>query len=122
MPRKRFSLLATEDQEQAALIQWARTQPILTKGLYAIPNGGKRNVAEAKKLVDMGVLAGVSDLHLPYPSKGYHGLWIELKRGDGGRLTKPQAYWLHQMSEWGHMAVVCRGWMAAKRTLEDYLG
>jgi len=121
-PRKRFSLMATEDEEQAALITWARTHPILRNRLYAIPNGGSRNIIEAAKLSRTGVLAGVSDLHLPYPSKGYHGLWIELKRENGGRLTKAQAEWLHLMSADGHLAVVCRGWTAAKRTLEDYLG
>ncbi len=113
--------IATEDQEQIALIQWARMQPILKEGLYAIANGGYRNVAEAAKLKRTGVLAGVSDLHLPYPSKGFHGLWIEMKRVKGGVLSVPQKNWLDLMTEWGHLAVMCRGWDAARRTLEDYL-
>lgn len=111
----------TEDQEQAALISWARMVPILKKGLYAIPNGGKRNVREAKRLVDCGVLAGVSDLHLPFPSNGYHGLWIEMKRTTGGSLTHPQRKWLELMTSWGHLAVTCYGWDEARHVLERYL-
>lgn len=113
--------IATEDQEQAALIQWARLQPILKEGLYAIPNGGTRNLAEAAKLKRTGVLAGVSDMHLPYPSKGYHGLWIELKRSKGGRLTNEQCRWLDLMDGWGHKVAVCYGWDEAKQVLEGYL-
>lgn len=78
-------------------------------------------MAEAAKLKRTGVLAGVSDLHLPYPSKGYHGLWIELKRRKGGRLTNHQRLWLDLMDGWGHKVAVCYGWDEAREILEEYL-
>jgi len=114
-------IYASEDKEQEALIAWARLHPILKGLLYSIPNGGTRNPAEAAKLKRTGVLAGVSDLHLPYPSNGYHGLWIEMKRVQGGRLQKAQSEWLDKMNQLGFLAVECRGWDMAKKIIEDYL-
>lgn len=69
----------------------------------------------------MGVKAGISDLALFYPSRGYHGLWIELK-APGGRLTPPQARWLKLMEAAGY----CVGWfdsaLAAINAIRWYLG
>lgn len=59
---------SSEDTEQEIVMQWARINsgkwPELSL-LHHIPNGGARNAREAAKLKRMGVLAGVSDLHLP---------------------------------------------------------
>ena len=44
-----------------------------------MPNGGKRNPAEAARFKAMGVKAGVPDLCLPVPMNGYAGLYIEMK-------------------------------------------
>ena len=79
-----------EDAEQETVIQWARIcsgkWPEL-KLLHHIPNGGRRNAKEAAKLKRMGVLAGVSDLHLPVARGGYHSMYIEMKYEEG-RLLK----------------------------------
>lgn len=76
----------SEDTEQINVASWAawneRQYPEL-KWLHHIPNGGSRNKAEAVKLKQMGVKAGVSDLCLPYPKGIYCGLYIEMKFGDG---------------------------------------
>lgn len=62
----------SEDTEQINVTSWAawneRQYPEL-KWLHHIPNGGSRNKAEAVKLKQMGVKAGVSDLCLPYPKR-----------------------------------------------------
>jgi hypothetical protein len=107
----------TEDQEQIALMHWARLTPICRDYLIHIPNGGSRNVLEAKKFKAMGVKAGVSDLFLAYPSNRYGGLWIELKR-KGGKLTEPQRHWLSCMNNLGYKACVCYGWGEAKLIIE----
>jgi hypothetical protein len=56
-----------ERQHQVALIKWVRAikdaYPVL-KLLYAVPNGGDRNINVARKLKAEGVLAGVADLCL----------------------------------------------------------
>jgi hypothetical protein len=51
--------------------------------IYAIPNGGKRNVIEAARFKRQGVTAGVSDLHLIHNGKIY---FIEVKTS-GGRQS-----------------------------------
>lgn len=54
-----------EDTEQMGVIDWANWNlqrfPEL-KMLYHVPNGGKRNPAEAARFKAMGVKAGVPDL------------------------------------------------------------
>ena len=115
--------MKTEDQDQAALIQWfdwwAPTN--LKERLFAVPNGGLRNVVVAKKLKAQGVRAGVPDLFLLVQRHGFHGLVIEMKREKGGRLSEEQAAWLEWLNEYGFMAVVCCGFEAAKKTIIDYL-
>ena len=74
---------------QALVIDWARLKiyeyPAL-EWLYACPNGsnyGKdRRLAaiQAKRMRDEGLLPGVPDLFLPYPARGKHGYYLELKR------------------------------------------
>lgn len=88
--------------------------------IYAIPNGGHRHAAVAKKLKAEGVKAGVPDLHLPVARRGWHGLWIELK-AIGKGASKAQKHWLSHLREQGHRAEVCQGWQAAARIIQDYL-
>lgn len=54
----------TEDQLQQIIVTYYRNNyQINRKGLiFSIPNGGARNVIEAKKLKATGTLSGVSDL------------------------------------------------------------
>ena len=83
-----------EDNLQKACVTWFRLQyPDIV--IFAIPNGGKRNVIEASKLKATGVLPGVADLFVMHSNivfyentEGYimyHGLFIELKAGEKSR-------------------------------------
>ena len=114
----------TEDQEQIALVNWARMQekryPEL-RLLFHIPNGGSRGKAEAGRFRAMGVRPGVPDLCLPVPVGGYHGLYIELKRAKGGRVSAEQREWMDALRELGYCAAVCRGWEDAARIITWYL-
>lgn len=110
----------TEDQEQIALMQWASFHPICKDYLIHIPNGGSRNLLEAKKLKAMGVKSGVSDLFLAYPMNEYSGLWIELKR-KGGKLRISQERWGILVSKVYYKFAVCYGFDEAKSVIENYL-
>ena len=87
----------TEAQEQMTLFSWAAMQsgkyPELNL-LYHVPNGGSRHKAEAGRLRAEGVKAGVPDLCLPVARGQYHGLYIELKRQRGGRISEEQVRWI----------------------------
>ena len=114
----------TENQEQAALFEWARLSekrhPEL-KLLHAIPNGGLREARTAAVLQRTGVKPGVPDICLPVPRGGYGALYIELKRVKGGVTSANQRIWLNLLNANGNRAVVCRGWEEARDTILDYL-
>lgn len=57
--------------------------------MFAIPNGGQRNVIVAAKLKASGTLSGVWDLLLTVPKNGKSGLFIEMKAGKN-KLTDNQ--------------------------------
>ena len=114
-----------EGEEQQALFKWAEMLSVSLRPelrlLYHVPNGGSRNRTEAAKLKGEGVRAGVPDLCLPVSRGGYHGLYIELKRISGGRVSPEQRKWLESLRQEGYMAVVCHGWDEARHTIESYL-
>lgn len=115
----------SESVEQQWLFNWAR----LSRGkypelnlMYHIPNGGKRSgVREGAKLKREGVKAGVPDIHLPVARKGFHGLYIELKRRKGGSVKATQKKWLEDLKEQGYYACICRGADEAMKVIENYL-
>lgn len=113
----------TEHEEQCTLVQWAgysvSKYPELEL-LYAIPNGGLRNIRVAIKLAREGVKRGVPDLHLPVARGGYHSLYIEMKR-IGGKLSPNQIEIIEKLREQGHMVCVCYGAEQAIEQLERYL-
>lgn len=115
---------ATEHTEQAALVEWASAAagryPQLYL-LYAVPNGGDRHPVVAGKLVAEGVKKGVPDLELPFPCGGYHGLYVEMKRMQGGRVSNEQKAWIHVLGLLGYKVETCLGWDAARAAITRYL-
>lgn len=115
----------SETQEQIWLMQWAaqpsiRRQYPQLKFLYHIPNerSDKRQASILKK---MGVKRGVPDLCLPVASGKYHGLYIEMKRSEGGVVSDDQLWWKEQLTGNGYACVICKGWEAGKEALLWYL-
>jgi hypothetical protein len=115
--------LSSEAIEQRKLFNWAKMMqfeyPELSL-LFAIPNGGHRNAIEAKNLKMQGVKPGVSDIFLPVPRHGLHGLWLELKYGKG-KLSEHQKKWLEDMKEQGYGTSVCYSYEEARNVITSYL-
>lgn len=82
--------------------------------------GGSRNKAEAVKLKQMGVKAGIPDLCLPVPMGMYNGLYIEMKY-DTGKLEDSQKKMLEALAAAGHYCTVCYGAEEAIRVLQEYI-
>jgi len=122
--KSRNYILATEHHEQVTLMSWVdhnlRAIPELNN-LFAIPNGGHRHVVTAQRMKAEGVKAGVPDLFLAYPSGGYAGLFVEMKRRMGGRLSPVQQEWRERLSKSGYLVAVCLGWEQAKKQIIEYL-
>ena len=120
-PKENFTPL--EEEEQKVFIEWCKMMENKYKGLeliHAIPNGGSRNEIEARNLKLTGVKAGVPDLFLPVARNGKHGLYIEMKRKKGGRVSEFQKDWLAKLTDQGYETAVCYGAEEAIKTIEEY--
>ena len=114
----------SEEQEQIAVFEWVNimiNQYPELKYLHHCPNGGLRSKSEAVRFKRLGVKAGVSDLFLPVARGGFHGLWIELKRQHGGKLSAEQKEWLDGMMQEGYYAVRADGAEQACDIIYKYL-
>ena len=83
--------------------------------------GGSRNKIEAARLRAQGVKSGVPDLCLPVARGANHGLYIELKRQRGGRISEEQVRWIDGLLKQGYAAAICKGWQEAASVIIDYL-
>lgn len=105
-----------EHDLQVALMDWAEAMeheyPVL-RWLYAIPNGGHRITAVAVRMKKEGVRAGVSDLFLPYPVNGFHGMYLETKLPKN-HLTDTQVEFFNAMSAQGYL---CVEWIDLQKTI-----
>ena len=112
----------SEDTEQINVVSWAHWNvkrfPEL-KWLYHVPNGGRRNRAEAAKFKQMGGKAGGSDLCLPYPKGAYCGLFIEMKYGSNKQQASQKEF-LRDMAMAGHFVVTCYSAREACEVIEEY--
>ena len=108
-----------EAQEQAAYFEWAAYVPQL-KWAHAIPNGGRRDKIEAANLKRQGVKAGVSDIFIPVPCGGFHGLYIELKVGKN-KPSEKQTEFQKDMLKAGYLTAVCYGAEEAIEVTKKYL-
>lgn len=129
MEPEQLAKAGTEHAHQAALFCWSRSHEDVYPGLdmlFAVPNGGERNIIVAGKMKAEGVRAGVPDICLPVPRLGFHSLWIEMKKPSeinkigGGCSAAQEAY---SMELIGHGAVyhVCYDWISAAEVLAEYL-
>lgn len=109
--------IATEDQEQKALVQWLDAKRLL---FYHIPNGGCRSGREASKFKLLGVKSGVPDLCIPIARGGFHALYIELKRKYGGKVSDSQMAWLDALRREGNLAEIAFGCDHAIEIITSY--
>ncbi len=122
-PRKaasdlRRALLPTEEEEQIKGVVWLDNRNIPR---HHSPNGGKRNWKEAVKFKRMGVSAGFPDIFIPLARKGHHGLFIELKRQEGGRLSHHQEWWRDLLLKEGYAWFEAKGAAEMISIVEEYL-
>lgn len=113
--------IRTEHQEQVRLVSILRNfYPQML--FFAIPNGGSRHPAEAARMKAEGVTAGVCDLFFVASNASYNGLFIEMKRSDGGRVSPEQKRFMDGCLSRGYKAVVCSGAKEALEVIKAYYG
>jgi len=96
------------------------------KWFHAIPNGGDRDQITAGKMKAEGVKSGVLDCFLPVARKGFHGLYIEMKKpgmqkAKNGGLSENQVEFGNFAVANGYKCVVCYTWIEAVNVLKEYL-
>jgi len=105
----------SEHIEQREFVSWFRKN--YDALLMAIPNGGKRSAATATKLQLEGVVAGVPDLFIPE-----YGLWIEMKRVDGGVVSREQKQVMEELERCGYTCRVAHGDAEAREIVREIIG
>jgi hypothetical protein len=136
----RLAHIPLETEEQANIFDWAykmqRQIPELSL-LFAIPGQG---VARLKRLQVEGYQPGIPDMMLPVARAVdvafhddrmplitkipvvKHGLFIELKRTKGGKVSPEQYEWIAKLEAQGYKCVVARGAEEARQFILEYLG
>lgn len=120
----RLVSVVPEDFEQELVMRWAAGNEHLwpeLEFLFHPANGEKRAKRTAQKLKRMGVKAGVPDLVLPVARGGFHSLYLEMKRLDGGRLSIAQKRWRDALRAAGCEWAVAHGHEQAIAVIKDYL-
>ena len=75
--------------------------------MFAVPNGGQRNIQTAARLKAEGVTSGVADLLLLVARHGFHGLCIEVKTLVG-RQSENQKAWQKVIEAQGYKYEIVR--------------
>lgn len=114
----------SEHQVQATVISWwhlAHPRYSLPEfALFAVPNGGRRDMITGALLKAEGVRAGALDLILAAARRGHHGLFIEMKVGDNKPSDKQQDFIVYLNSA-GYKTAVHWDSTTAIKEIEDYL-
>lgn len=110
-----------ESKLQIACVKWFRYQyPEYARQLFAVPNGGNRNLITAKILKAEGVLPGVADLIFLKPNAEYHALCIEMKYGKG-KQSELQKEWQFIIEGHGYKYEVCNSLESFINTINTYI-
>lgn len=111
-----------EHKIQCAIVKWFYyAYPALRGGLlFAVPNGGHRNIQTARTLKAEGVTSGVADLLLLVPRRDYHGLCVEVKTLVG-RQSENQKAWQKVVEAQGYCYTIVRSLDEFAELLRWYL-
>jgi hypothetical protein len=121
---KKVKIWASEADLQNNVIKWAR---INAKNCYTLNfltaslNGVKLTPVQVVLAKKSGMNKGFPDLELPAARRGYHGLYIEMKRSDGV-LSDDQIRWQKYLVSEGYKHVVARSDEYAIKIIKWYLG
>lgn len=121
-PRKKRMVKHEEADMQAEFFRQVKIlfPKLPEKLLFAVPNGGSRHKIEAANMKRQGVKAGVADVILLVPKKGYASLCLEFKTSTG-RQSDEQKEFQRQAEACRSKYVVVRSVMQGINTLKEYL-
>lgn len=110
----------TEQSRFFAVLRRLEAQYPQLKWAFAIPNGFLDSKSKRIRAWREGVVSGVSDVFIPWPHKGFCGLFLEFK-ASGGRVSDTQAEFLATVRSRGYKAEVVYSLRQALEVLKDYI-
>ncbi len=119
-PKKRTRKYIEANHQRAFFAWLSLKYPWARDITFAIPNGGKRNAAEAANLKTQGVTAGVPDIFCGLARCEKHGLFIEFK-SPKGKLTAKQKIFIEKIQDQDYCVAVCYSVHDAIEAFEFYL-
>lgn len=127
-PAVRKFHLKPEDKTQMAILDYCKmVYPNLYLTVIKIHNEGQRARSTNRILPRLGMRAGASDLFFAYPTKKYHGLWMEIKK-DGWKMTvaqrdhvQRQTNFIDQQNQNGYLARMVIGVDEGIKLLNEYM-
>lgn len=108
----------SEASIQKALIEYITLKGI-RKYVLSIPNESASNPIYGKKLKDLGLRKGASDLFFAMPRRGFHGFFLELK-SENGVLRPDQREFFKDMEAMGYFTSMCRSLNSAIEITDWY--
>ncbi len=119
--KKEQAVKYLESQYQIQTVTWFKLQyPRLKKSLIMINNGTATNAKTGARLKAMGMIAGACDLFLSKPSRGYPGMYLEMKT-EKGIVSKLQREFMDEQEENGYLCKVAKSFDEAKIIISEYL-
>ena len=106
------SLIPDEHQEQVVLMRMIQLNlPELFEHVFAVPNGGFRNIKTARYLKAEGVKPGVPDVLCLRARGPFFGMALELKRlnASPSNWGEEQRRWSALLNQHGYLSVVAKG-------------
>lgn len=129
----------SEENHQATVINWRNwtlnlireshpEQHARLRWLHSSLNGVFLGKSQTIKAVASGMTKGIPDLFLPCAARDaegrvvHAGLYIEMKKSAGGRLTPEQKEFMEHARREGYRIEVAFTWQQAARLVIEYLG
>jgi hypothetical protein len=108
-----------EHNHQVAFLNWFNgIEKFRDLIIFAIPNGGKRNIKTAIKLKKEGVLSGVSDIQILLPNG--KTVFIEMKH-EKGKLSDSQIEFINRAESLGHTVIVAYSCTEASQKFIEFI-
>ena len=70
---------------------------------------------------NLGMLKGIPDIGIAAPRGRYHGLYVEMKRKEGGITSAHQEDVIMRLNDKGYRALVAHGADEAMQATKDYM-
>lgn len=126
MTPEQLAKAGTEHAHQCAVFCW-RAQQVLNGRielglLYSIKNAGHGDAIRGARSKAEGVTPGIPDICLPVSCRGYHALYIELKKPGKSKVDAKQIEMHTHLRLVGNKVEVCVGWRATVDAIDAYMG